>query len=191
VRTRLAPDARREQLLEQGVRLLATRSLEELTIDLLTAEAGVSRGLVYHYFGSKQGFHRAVVQRAADDLIAATAPPEVPDEVERLQASMRAYVDYVAAHAEGYRSILRSAAGGAEDLREIYQSARTALSERIFTSGGDLVPDTPAARLAVRGWASLAEELTLAWVEDPEAMTREELLRVLVESLPALLELTS
>ena len=62
-----------------GVRLLATRSLDELSIDLLAEEAGISRGLLYHYFGNKHAFHEAVVRRAADDLIAQTAPPAEGD----------------------------------------------------------------------------------------------------------------
>ena len=40
-RTRLRPDQRRVQLLDLGVGLLATRSLDELTIDLLAEEAGI------------------------------------------------------------------------------------------------------------------------------------------------------
>ena len=66
-RTRLSPERRREQLLDLGVRLLATRSLDELSIDLLAEEAGISRGLLYHCFGNKHDFHEAVVRRAADD----------------------------------------------------------------------------------------------------------------------------
>ena len=53
-RTRLTPDQRRTQLIELGVSLLATRSLDELTIDVLAEEAGISRGLLYHYFGSRR-----------------------------------------------------------------------------------------------------------------------------------------
>lgn len=71
-RTRLTPDQRREQLLELGLELFAGHTIEDISIDRLSEEAGVSRGLLYHYFGSKQGFHEAVIQRAADDLIAQT-----------------------------------------------------------------------------------------------------------------------
>jgi AcrR family transcriptional regulator len=39
-RVRLSPDDRREQLLDLGIELLATRSLDELSIDLLAEEAG-------------------------------------------------------------------------------------------------------------------------------------------------------
>ena len=67
-RTRLDPARRREQLLDLGVRLLGTRSLEDLSIDDLAEEAGVSRGLLYHYYGGKQEFREAVCRRAAGDL---------------------------------------------------------------------------------------------------------------------------
>ena len=65
-RTRLSKEERRSQLLDLGVRLLSTRSLDELSIDLLAEEAGISRGLLYHYFGNKHDFHEAVVRRAQD-----------------------------------------------------------------------------------------------------------------------------
>src|SRR5690606_3488661 len=121
-RTRLSPDERRTQLLDLGVRLLATTSLEELSIDVLAEEAGISRGLLYHYFGGKQGFYEAVVQRAADDLYAQTAPPADGDPLERLLGSITGYVDYVVANQTGYRSLVRAAAGGNETLREIYDA---------------------------------------------------------------------
>ncbi|WP_235737301.1 TetR/AcrR family transcriptional regulator [Nocardioides alcanivorans] len=106
-RVRLDPETRREQLLELGVRLLATRSLDQLSIETLSEEAGVSRGLLYHYFGNKQQFHEAVVRRAADDLIDATSPPPGEDQLERLAHSMEAYLDYVVDNHEGYLSLVR------------------------------------------------------------------------------------
>ena len=108
-RTRLTPEQRREQLLDLGVRLLAHRSLDELSIDLLAEEAGISRGLLYHYFGSKQAFHEAVVRHAADELIAQTTPPTGGEPMERLQSSLTAYVDYVVANHEGYVSLVKAA----------------------------------------------------------------------------------
>src|SRR3954471_12985850 len=106
-RTRLSPEQRRSQLLDLGVRLLAHRSLDELSIDLLAEEAGISRGLLYHYFGNKHAFHEAVVRRAADDLIEQTAPPVGGEPAERLLVSVTAYVDYVVANHEGYVSLVK------------------------------------------------------------------------------------
>ena len=190
-RTRLTPDQRRTQLIELGVSLLATRSLDELTIDVLAEEAGISRGLLYHYFGNKQDFREAVVRRAVGDLVEQTAPPEGGEPLERLLASVAAYVDYVVANYQGYVSIVRGAAGGNETLRRVYEETRAALTDRIFTEDaqGEIIPDTPAARLMVRGWSAMGEEMVLTWVADPRGVTREQLLEALSASLPALVDL--
>ncbi|GGF37035.1 TetR family transcriptional regulator [Marmoricola endophyticus] len=188
-RVRMTPERRREQLLDHGVRLLSTRSLDELSIEALAEEAGISRGLLYHYFGNKQEFHRAVVARAVDDLVAVTAPREGEDLVEILTESLEAYVDYVVANRVGYASLVRTAHGGDEHLRELYEQARSALTGRMFERAGETgirslgYDDTPATRLMVRGWASLAEEVVLGWANDPTAMSKDDLLASLAGSL--------
>lgn len=194
-RVRMTPDDRREQLLELGVRLLSTRSVDELSIDVLAEEAGISRGLLYHYFGSKQGFHRAVVRKAADDLVRVTAPPDEGEPLERLARSLEAYVDYVTTNFAGYTSLVRAAAGGDEVLREIYEEARAALTDRIFDAAaahGNLlhtfgIPDTPSTRLLVRGWSAMTEDVVLAWVRDPAGVEKSELLHLLAAALPGTL----
>src|SRR3954469_3784151 len=135
-RVRMTPDSRREQLLDLGVRLLSTRSLDELSIEVFAEEAGISRGLLYHYFGNKQDFHRAVVRHAADDLIRVTAPVPEGGPLERLARSLDAYVGYVQANYAGYVSLVRGAASGNEDLQRIYEEARAALTDRIFDETG-------------------------------------------------------
>ena len=192
-RTRLSPDQRRSQLLDLGVRLLATRSLDELSIDLLAEEAGISRGLLYHYFGNKHAFHEAVVRRAADDLIAQTAPPVDGEPLERLLISVSAYLDYVETNYEGYLSLVKGAAGGNDTVRQIYEEARSALTDRIFREDaqGEIIPDTPASRLVVRGWSAMIEELALTWVRESGGVTREELLMMMAASLPALVDAAS
>jgi AcrR family transcriptional regulator len=194
-RVRMTPDERREQLLAHGVRLLSTHSVDELSIDMLAEEAGISRGLLYHYFGNKQDFHRAVVRKAADDLIAVTAPPADGDPLERLAASLEAYVDYVVANYEGYSSLVRGAAGGNADLRRIYEESRGALTDRIFTAAdagpdpvlGVTLVDTPASRLMVRGWSAMTEDVVLAWVRDPAGVPKSDLLLMLAAALPGAL----
>ena len=191
-RTRLTPEQRRSQLLDLGVRLLATRSLDELSIDLLAEEAGISRGLLYHYFGNKHAFHEAVVRRAADELIAQTAPPADGEPLERVLASVTAYVDYVVANHEGYLSLVKGAAGGNESIRGIYEQTRSDMGDRVFREHpeGDIVPDTPANRLVVRGWTAMIEELVLSWIAEPNGVTRDQLVAILVASLPALVGVT-
>lgn len=194
VRTRMRPDQRREQLLAIGRGMLADRGLEELSIDLLAVEAGVSKGLLYHYFPNKQAFHTAVVRSAAEDLFAMTAPREPMDPREQLRASMAAYVDYVEHHLTGYLSLVRAASGGNEELRGVYEEGRAALVDRVFESVGTEgahelgLTGSPAQRLAASGWSAMCERVTLEWASQrPRSLTREQLLDYLAGSLPALL----
>jgi AcrR family transcriptional regulator len=192
-RVRMTPESRREQLLELGTRLLATRTLDEVSIELLAEEAGISRGLLYHYFANLQEFHTAVVRRAVQDVYAITAPRDIDDPVEQLAVSLGAYVDYVAENHTGYVSLIRAAAGGNEELRAIYLEARRGLTDRIFDiAGADQlaalgVTDSAATRLLVDGWAAMVENVVVAWVEDPGGLSREDLLRRLAQALPAIL----
>lgn len=186
-RTRLSPDQRRRQLLDLGVRLFARFPIEALSIDVLAQEAGISRGLLYHYFGDKLGFREAVVRRAAADMVEKTRPPAEGEPGERLLASVAAYVDWVDANYEGYLSLVRGAASDAA-LRAVYDDARTAITDLVFTEDvtHELIADTPAARLLVRGWQALVEELVLAWKAGETPVSRDELLEMVVGTLPAI-----
>ncbi len=196
-RIRLTPQARREQLLRLGTQLFATRTLDELSIDLLAEEAGISRGLLYHYFANKQEFHRAVIERAVADLVAATAPIEGGEPIDRLVGSIQAYVDYVEANFRGYQSLVQAAHGGDPVIRALYEEARLLLLDRMFvvaagTSAMDEYGfhDTPATRLVLNSWAALAETLVLGWVQERQSMTRDQLVAVLVGGLPEMLAAT-
>lgn len=184
-RVRLSPDERREQLLGLGVQLLATRTLEELSVELLAEEAGISRGLLFHYFKNKQEFHREVVRRAAADLLKVTEPDPSLPVPEQLSTSMAAYVDYVANHYQSYVSLVRGAASGDDQLRQIADETRSALTLRITDNLRNLgFRWTPAAQLAARGWTAYAEELVVTWAAEPP-VSRDELIRMLSDSLLA------
>lgn len=186
-RVRLNPDARREQLLDLGVRMLATRTLDDLSVDALAEQAGISRGLLFHYFKNKQEFHRAVVQRSVDGLLACTKPDISLDPTNRLASSLGHYVDYVVANYSAYISLVRGAAGGDEALLAIFYRTRSVMTARI--TGGLAVfgvEDGPIVRLLARGWVALVEEAVLNWVPERQ-ISRQELLRVLTASLPAVL----
>ncbi len=190
-RTRLAPEQRREQLLDLGVDQLSVRRLEDLSIDTLAEVAGISRGLLYHYFSSKRDFHLAVLRRMADRVIAITAPLEDLPALDQLVRSLEAYVDFVSANHESYVSFVRAAAAGDEQFHEIYEEARAALTDRIFVQAdGELlaevgIVDSPAVRLMVRGWSASVEDVVLAWLQDDRAIGKEQLLQMLAGSLVA------
>lgn len=83
-----AAEARRAAILEAAIAELAARGFEAASTNAIAAAAGVAKGLVFHYFGSKEGLflaaYRAVVERTT---AAITGGDDLPaDLFERLHA---------------------------------------------------------------------------------------------------------
>ncbi len=73
-RARLSLDERRQQLLDLGLELFSQRPFEDISVEDIADAAGISRGLLYHYFPSKRDFYVAVVRVAAAELRALIEP---------------------------------------------------------------------------------------------------------------------
>src|SRR3954452_15993907 len=86
-RARLPVDERRTQLLDLGIRLFSEQPYEDLSIDQLAEAAGISKGLLYHYFQNKRGFYVEVVRAASMQLRALTEPDESLPLNKRLRAA--------------------------------------------------------------------------------------------------------
>jgi AcrR family transcriptional regulator len=184
-RVRLAPDARRAQLIELGVHMLATRRLEDLSVEALADEAGISRGLLFHYFRSKQDFHLEVVRACARELIERTEPDASLPPLEQLTTSLGAYVDYVTENRDVYISLVRGAASGDAALCKVSDETRTELTNRVLQNLKALgLPDAARTELAVRGWVAFCEEVVVSWLAGDEQLPRDELLDLLTNALP-------
>jgi AcrR family transcriptional regulator len=57
-----------QKLLEAGLAILCEKSPEEVSMDELAARAGVTKPMVYYYFGSKVGFYQKLVKHIEDSL---------------------------------------------------------------------------------------------------------------------------
>jgi AcrR family transcriptional regulator len=65
---------RREAILDVAERLIRTKGYERMSIQAIQDELGISRGAVYHYFGSKEDVLVAVIERTSDLIMAALEP---------------------------------------------------------------------------------------------------------------------
>jgi len=185
-RVRLDPDTRRAQLVELGVRMLATRRLEDLSVEALAEQAGISRGLLFHYFRSKQEFHLEVVRAAARELLERTAPDADLAPLEQLTTSLAAFIDYVTANRDAYVSLVRGAASGDATVRRVSDETRTELANRVLKHLDALsLPADARTEIAVRGWVAFCEEAVICWLGAPGAkLPRDDLLALLANALP-------
>lgn len=184
-RVRLSPEERRAQLIDLGVRMLADRPLEQISVEDIADQAGVSRGLLFHYFASKHDFHVAIVRHSSAEMLARTAPNLELPVIDMLRDVMAAYVDYVSENRDTYVSLLRGTASGDPAMREVFESTRAEMARRVVEQLPSLgiEPDARIA-LSVRGWIAFVEEATITWLRGPE-IPRDELIELLVTALPA------
>lgn len=56
-------EATRARLLATARRAFATQGYAQTSMDEFTAQAGLTRGALYHHFGSKQGLLTAVIEQ--------------------------------------------------------------------------------------------------------------------------------
>jgi ATP-binding cassette subfamily B protein len=68
VATRLDPDERRRQILDCASRLFSERHYGSVSLDRVAEAAGITRGLLHHYFGTKRELYLAVVADLAATL---------------------------------------------------------------------------------------------------------------------------
>ena len=176
-RTRLVTNERRAQLLALGLQMFASRSYDEVSMEELAAKAGISKGLVYHYFPTKRHFYVAALREAARQLVADTETDESAPPNERLEKALVAYLTFVERHARQYGALMRGGIGSDKQVTAVVEQTREAIVERVLAAPEIAPAATPMLRLAVRGWVGFVEATALEWIERHE-IEREGLVRM-------------
>lgn len=181
-RTRLATDARREQLLDAGVALLARRSWEEVSIDGIASACGVSRGLLYHYFSGKREFYVATVEQAVARMHAIEPELTLPP-TEQLRVGLERYFATVAEEADAH-AVLRGVSPSDGELQELLERDRAAFADRVLAGMPGVNEGSPLAHATARAWIGAVEQAGREWLQRPE-IPREHLAAVLADALIA------
>lgn len=165
-RTRQTVDARRAQLIAQGMAFFGSRPYDAVSIDDIATAAGISKGLLYHYFPTKRDYYAAVLEAAADDLLAQTdVDPTLAPDV-RMRAGLEAYLDFVKARGPAYVALMRGGIGSDPVIAGILDRVHGHFVDAIVK---DLPahPRPRALRVLLRGWVGFVEVTSLAWLESP------------------------
>ena len=191
---RLSTDARREQLLASGARLLAERPYDEVSIEEIARAADVSKGLLYHYFPTKRDFLIAAIERGQDELAQLTAPDPALPPAEQLGASLDRFLDFVEKHEAAYSAIFRSRGGGDPEIQAALEAGRQQRMDAVIDSLASWeaaptgVERTPTLETAIQGWFFFVEGAVLRWLERRDierAELRELLALALIGALQA------
>ena len=171
-RKRLSPEQRREEILNAAHRVFATDDPTAVTFEDIAKEAGVSRALVYNYFGDKGSLLAEVYTQALQTLdgqLHADLHADAP-LADRVRAAVGHYVSFAESQAGGWHILGHVAA----TPHPAVSAARRARVAQLATALGA----TPAARLALAGFIGMLEEAITHWFAEPE-VTYQELVELL------------
>lgn len=175
--SRLDVDERRRQLLEAGAQVFTERSYDDASMAEVARAAGISKGLLYHYFPSKRDLFVATLEAAAAELQAITQPDPSLPVAEQLVAALDAYLAWIDEHSDSYAKLMESASGS-DDVRSYMAQVRAGTVERMLegvVKGGD-----PAAvRTALHGFLWFMDGACLDWLAHRD-LTRDQLRDMLV-----------
>ena len=174
-RRRLSPDDRRNELLALGAEVFGRRPYDEVRIDEIAQQAGVSRALMYHYFPDKRTFFAAVVRAENERLFQATNTPPQPGQsfFEQVRAGVLAYVRHSDEHPHGAWAAYVGIGRFDPVLRGIEESDNDRQAERILArirdvAGGELDSKVERdLRSTIYAWLAFTVEMCRQRLTDP------------------------
>jgi AcrR family transcriptional regulator len=182
---RLDYDERRRQILECARRLFSERPYASVSTTELAREAGVARGLLHHYFGSKRNLYLEVVQtlvRVPTNPVPLEAPGRGIEVV--IDESVGRWLTML----ERNRGMWLAAIGGRgvgrdPEVEEILEDAREQAADRLIEALQTYEAARAPAELraAIRAYSGFAEAASIEWLERGR-LTREQLHELLVQT---------
>jgi AcrR family transcriptional regulator len=192
-RTRLAPQARRRQIVDVARGLFATHPYAEVTVAAIAREAGVTRALVHHYFGSVGEIYLAVLGELAAEGVEIPGAVEGISRTERVNRNVDALLDLMASNRETWLA-LAGQSGGIPDahIRAVLDAGREVAVARMIGANSDLISDTQISRIALRAVLATVESACGQWLrgfatrEQVHALISEMFLDAVERTIPKL-----
>lgn len=158
-RVRLTAGDRRRQLLGIGLSKLVEKPIQDLSIDEVAAEAGISRGLLFHYFPTKRAFYLACVAAAGRRILRNTAPDPDLEPTEQIRAMVLRFVEQIDRRRGFYLSLVHGTGGGDLGVVEVYDGIRDQATTRVL----DALGLDAGSRPVVHAWWAYVEDHALGW----------------------------
>jgi len=169
------PRERREQLiLDVAGHVFARAGYDAAPMDEIAERAGVSKPMLYTYFGSKEGLYLAYIERAGGELLARLvgAAPIGDQSAAGLRSRITEFLAFFEEHADGWRVLYREMASTRPLAERVAQ-----LRARIVDAIRRMIETAPETRPVYAGAAADAiahaivgagESLANWWLNHPE-----------------------
>ena len=161
-------------MLEMAGRVFAQHGFHDASMDEIAEAAGISKPMLYSYFGSKEGLYFAYVNQSYRELITAidqAVAAAGPSPEAQLRAGTHAYYVYVGEHRHAFRVLFREMGDPGGELAP----QRLRLARRVGTSIEEIVraaearPWTPAhIEVLAEAWLGAARSIADWWLDHPE-----------------------
>lgn len=169
-------EERERQLLDVATAEFGEHGYAYASVTDIAAAAGVSKPLIYTYFGSRDGLHAACVHRAGTRLVDAVAAAQTVAGPHRALATLTAIFTALDGHPEHwqvvYDATLPRPSAAYATAREYQDALNTTGAEGVaeVLSGAD--PSDQSLLLAL--WFSIVST-TIAWWSDHPDQTPEQM----------------
>ena len=186
-RRRLDPDERREQILRCAIAMFGDRPYSAVSTSDLAKEAGVARGLINHYFGTKRDLYLVVVRQMV--TLGPAGAGNLPTGSIRNRAEVG--VDWLLNAIEEYGKTWVAVTGSEgigddPEVQRILDEADTAAAERVLELVGVAGADHSAElRAMVRTYGGMVKAAGREWITRG-SLTREQVRILLVDVLVTL-----
>ena len=132
-------------------------------MDDIAAEAGISRGLLFHYFPTKTDFYLACIAAAGRRMLRTTAPDEDASGEEQVEETTRLMVEQIERRRDFYLALVHGHGVADPRVSEVMDSVRDGSTDRVVRALG--VPERQ--RDVVRAWWAYTEDRALTWSAVP------------------------
>jgi AcrR family transcriptional regulator len=164
-RRRLEPQQRREQLLDTGAALFAEKPYDDVLMEDIAARAGVSRGLLYHYYPNKRDLYVAIFERANDRFLARVSPDPKMSLAEQIGSALEAHIQTFVDHPHEAITINRGALSDDPAIQAIIAEALTVVGRSLVDQLVAQGCQRDATEIAVEGWLAFVRAACVKWIQ--------------------------
>src|SRR3954469_570594 len=141
---RLDPGRRREQILDAANALFAERAYDEVSIEDIATAAGVTRGLVHHYFGGRRDVYIALLERLGAQREEHLRPPVGRSARARVADTVSRWLDWTEANRTIYLATIAPGEDIADpDVRYVAAELVRRAAALLTTFHADIAEDSP------------------------------------------------